>query len=133
MSEQLQVASTWLEALRTQCGALAADILSDDVTLDDFGGGHFVGRDTLIRFADEIPPGITIDAPMHAVLEPDGRRLTVLGQVGLPGLDEVYKVRWSFLIEGGKLVSVVNSRVSYLFEVEPNPFDRRRADTWNFS
>ena len=117
--QRLDVARRYFELVVVGDGDAVASLFTEDGVIDDFAGGHHVGRSGIKAFIDAIEPGsLRMDAPLHEFEEAD--RLNVYGHVLRPGEAEADDVRWVFHFKGVRVSHLCNSKVFELISV-PTP------------
>ena len=107
-----EIAASYLHALPRADGDAIAELFAVDGVLDDFGGGHHVGRERIREFVNEMPGDLIIDGPVK-MLE-DRYRINAYGilrrsPAAARGPLEPQMIRWVFHIADGKIQHLSNS------------------------
>ena len=109
---KIYVAKCYLAALRSADAEAATALFLEDGAIDDFVGGHRVGRrgiEELFRQVKATP--VFVSEPEHWIEE--GNRLAVYGYLGLADGETRDRVRWIFHFEGARISHLGNTRVDH--------------------
>jgi hypothetical protein len=110
---RIDIARRYLEALRTADARAASALFREDGVIDDYVGGHHVGRRGIEAFIGGLGAGrVFVSEPEGALEEAD--RLTLYGRVGWAAEDHRERVRWIFHFAGDRVSHLGISRVDFV-------------------
>ena len=109
-TEKIEIARSYLAAVAAADPEAVSSLFVEDGVLDDFVGGHHVGREGIEAFVGTWKTGqVGFSEPVRWLEE--GDRLTVYGQVQRPGEPERDQVRWVFHFRGDRITHLGNSKI----------------------
>ena len=111
---KLEIARRYLEGLRSADSALVSSLFREDGVIDDYTGGHHLGRPGIEAFVRGLQPGQVYISEPEVWLE-EGDRLTLWGRIGLVDEESREDVRWIFHFDGDRIAHLGNSRVDFFY------------------
>jgi SnoaL-like domain len=101
----------YLKAMQSADGEQAAGMFTPAGVLDDYRGGHHLGRDVIREYLDE-RPFRTIDFLTEVI--PEGSRLTAYATMNYDDGRGRKLVRFIFTLDNGAIAHLCNSSVEYV-------------------
>jgi ketosteroid isomerase-like protein len=101
----------YLTAMQAADGTRAAALFTPDGVLDDYRGGHRVGRDVIREYLNA-RPFRTIDFLTDVIAE--GPRMTAYAEMNYDDGRGRRLVRFVFTVDGGAIAHLCNSSVEFV-------------------
>ncbi|MBW2698574.1 MAG: nuclear transport factor 2 family protein [Deltaproteobacteria bacterium] len=112
--KKLEIAKRYLDGLRRADPVLVGSLFCKDGVIDDYTGGHHLGRSGIQTFIRTLQPGQLYVSEPETWLE-EGDRLTLWGRIGLVDEESRQDVRWIFHFDSDQIAHLGNSRVDFFY------------------
>lgn len=109
--QKIEIARRYLEAVTEADPKAVSALFPEDGVIDDFLGGHHLGRAKIEAFISTWSAGeVGFSEPVQWIEE--GDRLALYGHVQRPGEPERDDVRWVFHFRGDQIAHLGNSKIA---------------------